>query len=257
MESWDLKDPGSPASNRIADDMDLHLSSEWAHEPATRMAVAGQDILFVTPHTTDLLDSEGLCGIDYRGSGLLASVTIDFDVNRYEAEGGDLVRCSSLGNWAVFVGNCSHAVALPAAQLPGLRPNSIYFTDLEDTEVFENDELMNGHDIGIFDCEKKTVLPYGGYHVLDESTHYIIDLRPTAQQLWKPPISVSGQNDKGGEGISARRHNSYGSRGSVFRDKTTKEARAPPPDGTTVMEAADQCFGTKQQRRRGQGSKVK
>ncbi|CAN6440243.1 unnamed protein product [Victoria cruziana] len=30
----------------------------------------------------------------------------------------------------------------------------------------------------------------GGYHVLDESTHYSSDLRPTAKQLWKPAIGV-------------------------------------------------------------------
>lgn len=30
----------------------------------------------------------------------------------------------------------------------------------------------------------------GGYHVLDESTHYSSDLRPTAKQLWKNPIGV-------------------------------------------------------------------
>ncbi|KAM7275382.1 hypothetical protein ACFE04_017248 [Oxalis oulophora] len=30
----------------------------------------------------------------------------------------------------------------------------------------------------------------GGYHVLDESTQYSSDLRPTAKQLWKPPIGV-------------------------------------------------------------------
>eukprot|EP00268_Persea_americana_P030065 TRINITY_DN2910_c0_g1_i1.p1 TRINITY_DN2910_c0_g1~~TRINITY_DN2910_c0_g1_i1.p1 ORF type:complete len:770 (-),score=121.67 TRINITY_DN2910_c0_g1_i1:329-2638(-) len=30
----------------------------------------------------------------------------------------------------------------------------------------------------------------GGYHVLDESTHYSSDLRPTARQLWKPSIGV-------------------------------------------------------------------
>ncbi|KAF8095798.1 hypothetical protein N665_0322s0019 [Sinapis alba] len=30
----------------------------------------------------------------------------------------------------------------------------------------------------------------GGYHVLDESTHYSSDLRPTAKQLWKPNIGV-------------------------------------------------------------------
>ncbi|XP_073038357.1 LOW QUALITY PROTEIN: FT-interacting protein 7-like [Primulina eburnea] len=30
----------------------------------------------------------------------------------------------------------------------------------------------------------------GGYHVLDESTHHSSDLRPTAKQLWKPPIGI-------------------------------------------------------------------
>ncbi|KAK7839431.1 FT-interacting protein 3 [Quercus suber] len=30
----------------------------------------------------------------------------------------------------------------------------------------------------------------GGYHVLDESTHYSSDLRPTAKQLWKTAIGV-------------------------------------------------------------------
>ncbi|KAG6474438.1 hypothetical protein ZIOFF_068373 [Zingiber officinale] len=30
----------------------------------------------------------------------------------------------------------------------------------------------------------------GGYHVLDESTNYSSDLRPTAKQLWKPPIGL-------------------------------------------------------------------
>ncbi|KAL3832909.1 hypothetical protein ACJIZ3_007645 [Penstemon smallii] len=30
----------------------------------------------------------------------------------------------------------------------------------------------------------------GGYHVLDESTMYISDQRPTAKQLWKPPVGV-------------------------------------------------------------------
>ncbi|KAL8144598.1 hypothetical protein AgCh_002967 [Apium graveolens] len=30
----------------------------------------------------------------------------------------------------------------------------------------------------------------GGYHVLDESTHYSSDLRPTAKELWKSPTGV-------------------------------------------------------------------
>ncbi|KAJ7520570.1 hypothetical protein O6H91_19G012500 [Diphasiastrum complanatum] len=40
----------------------------------------------------------------------------------------------------------------------------------------------------------------GGYHVMDESTNHISDMRPTAKQLWKSPLGVlevgiiSGQN---------------------------------------------------------------
>ncbi|PKA48065.1 C2 and GRAM domain-containing protein [Apostasia shenzhenica] len=30
----------------------------------------------------------------------------------------------------------------------------------------------------------------GGYHVLDESTHYSSDLRPTAKQLWRPSVGL-------------------------------------------------------------------
>ncbi|MCO5579789.1 hypothetical protein L7F22_033651 [Adiantum nelumboides] len=30
----------------------------------------------------------------------------------------------------------------------------------------------------------------GGYHVLDESTHYSSDMKPSAKQIWKPPIGV-------------------------------------------------------------------
>ncbi|XP_020592376.1 FT-interacting protein 1-like [Phalaenopsis equestris] len=30
----------------------------------------------------------------------------------------------------------------------------------------------------------------GGYHVLDESTHYSSDLRPSAKQLWKPSVGL-------------------------------------------------------------------
>ncbi|GER38013.1 hypothetical protein STAS_14452 [Striga asiatica] len=161
LESWDLHDPSSPVSTRIADRMSLRGFPQWAHKRMTRMVVVGRDILFVTPHRTDILDSEeGLCGEEYRIlEQCPASVTFDFDADRYDPEVGDLVRCSSLGDWAVFVGNCSHAVALSAAHLSGLRPNSIYFTDLKDTEVFEDDELINGHDVGILDYEKKTVSP--------------------------------------------------------------------------------------------------
>ncbi|CAA0826785.1 Unknown protein [Striga hermonthica] len=164
LECWDLQDPCSPTSIRVADYLSLRGSPQWEPKSTTRLVVMGRDILFVTQHTTEVLDLEGLCGVDCRDYGedykpLPYWVTIDLDVDRYDPECGDVVRLSSLGNWALFVGHCSHAVALPVAQWPGLRPNTIYFTDLEGTEVFKNVKLINGNDIGIFDYEKKTVSP--------------------------------------------------------------------------------------------------
>ncbi|KAL6557508.1 Multiple C2 and transmembrane domain-containing protein 2 [Orobanche minor] len=41
----------------------------------------------------------------------------------------------------------------------------------------------------------------GGYHVLDESTMYISDQRPTAKQLWKPPIGVLEVGILGAQGL--------------------------------------------------------
>nr|GMD65203.1 FT-interacting protein 1-like [Ipomoea batatas] len=41
----------------------------------------------------------------------------------------------------------------------------------------------------------------GGYHVLDESTMYISDQRPTARQLWKPPVGILEVGVLGAQGL--------------------------------------------------------
>ncbi|KAJ8565658.1 hypothetical protein K7X08_008234 [Anisodus acutangulus] len=41
----------------------------------------------------------------------------------------------------------------------------------------------------------------GGYHVLDESALYISDQRPTARQLWKPPVGILEVGILGAEGL--------------------------------------------------------
>ncbi|CAA0812847.1 Protein of unknown function (DUF295 [Striga hermonthica] len=172
LECWDLQGPVSSVGAQ-------------AHDLAGRNGPGARDILFVTPHTTDVVNLEGLCWVDSMDYGQIKLkplpyfLTIDFDVDRYDPEGGDLVRCSSLGNWALFVGACSHAVALPASQLPGrLRSNSIYFTDMEGTKVFQdNDQIINGNDIGILDYEKTTVSP----------CYYPVDIRKL-KKIFLPPI---------------------------------------------------------------------
>lgn len=41
----------------------------------------------------------------------------------------------------------------------------------------------------------------GGYHVLDESTIYLSDQRPTAKQLWKPPVGILEVGILGAQGL--------------------------------------------------------
>lgn len=41
----------------------------------------------------------------------------------------------------------------------------------------------------------------GGYHVLDESTMYVSDTRPTARQLWKPPVGILEVGILGAQGL--------------------------------------------------------
>ncbi|XP_058073516.1 FT-interacting protein 1-like [Magnolia sinica] len=60
---------------------------------------------------------------------------------------------------------------------------------------------LEKHGFGILEGDKNKELKFssrihlrvcleGGYHVLDESTMYISDQRPTARQLWKQPIGI-------------------------------------------------------------------
>ncbi|GER39637.1 hypothetical protein STAS_16264 [Striga asiatica] len=81
----------------------------------------------------------------------------DFD-GLYDPEDEDLKYINSLDGLALFVGYHSDAFALPAAEFPELKPNSIYFTNALD-DVMSPDTPTGGHDIGIFNYKYKTVLP--------------------------------------------------------------------------------------------------
>ncbi|OMO69800.1 C2 calcium-dependent membrane targeting [Corchorus capsularis] len=51
----------------------------------------------------------------------------------------------------------------------------------------------------------------GGYHVLDESTMYISDQRPTARQLWKQPVGILEVGILGAQGLLPMKMNGRGS----------------------------------------------
>ncbi|CAA0827128.1 Unknown protein [Striga hermonthica] len=171
LEAWDLT-VASPQLIRIMGEFSSILHREenstkkellqsrddltcWPHY---HLVVAGDDLLVVTQYPMLSVDSDGLYvdveSDDYdRPTFELPTVTIDFDIHRYDPKDGDLkyVEGSCLGGWTLFVGNNSQSVALRA---PELKPNSIYFTD-----PFELHINQGNHDIGIFSYEDKTVSP--------------------------------------------------------------------------------------------------
>ncbi|CAA0825461.1 F-box protein [Striga hermonthica] len=149
------------------------------------LVVAREDLLVVTQHIMLSVDSDGLY-VDFdsddseRPAFELPTVTIDFDVHRYDWEDGDLkyVEGSSLGGWALFFGASSHSVALRASDFPELKPNSIYFTD-----ALELSLNQGNHDIGIFSYMDKTVSPC--YYPCDPA-----DLKPIfPAPIWFFPTS--------------------------------------------------------------------
>ncbi|GER35724.1 hypothetical protein STAS_12029 [Striga asiatica] len=90
----------------------------------------------------------------------LPFLTIGFFVYKYDPEDEDLKYVNSLDGLALFVGYHSDGFALPAAEFPQLKSNSIYFTDALDNVICPvHTKATGGHDIGIFDFNNKTVLP--------------------------------------------------------------------------------------------------
>ncbi|KNA25432.1 hypothetical protein SOVF_005460 [Spinacia oleracea] len=55
----------------------------------------------------------------------------------------------------------------------------------------------------------------GGYHVLDESTHYSSDLRPTAKQMWKPSIGILEVGILSAHGLMPMKNNNKDNRGTT------------------------------------------
>ncbi|KAL6580459.1 hypothetical protein OROMI_008483 [Orobanche minor] len=86
--------------------------------------------------------------------------TIAFDVFRtyFDVRGFRLESLSgSLDGLVMFLGT-NHSFALPAAHYPELKPDSIYFTDMEGFTPLDW-QTYGDHDSGIYDCVNKTFSP--------------------------------------------------------------------------------------------------
>ncbi|KAL3629308.1 hypothetical protein CASFOL_026530 [Castilleja foliolosa] len=196
LETWDLGDPSSPKLIKV-DETNikqghfyslLHTFSPLTYGGKDHLVVAKEDLLLVIQYRMDSVGPDGSC-FDLSDNSCPDNypyMTIGFDIFKYDSEKGkfEYLDSSSLGDLAIFVGKHSHSVAIQATQFPGVKPNSIYFTDTELTGKLEGNERDDnyglfccGHDIGIYNYQDKTV----------SSCYYPCDV-PSARRILAAPI---------------------------------------------------------------------
>uniref|UniRef100_A0A6N2KFA4 C2 domain-containing protein n=1 Tax=Salix viminalis TaxID=40686 RepID=A0A6N2KFA4_SALVM len=83
----------------------------------------------------------------------------------------------------------------------------------------------------------------GGYHVLDESTMYSSDVRPTAKQLWKPHIGVLEMGILGATGLMPTKLKGQGTKyGQKWvRTRTVVDCFSPKWNEQYTWEVFDPC----------------
>ncbi|XP_051148442.1 FT-interacting protein 1-like [Andrographis paniculata] len=84
----------------------------------------------------------------------------------------------------------------------------------------------------------------GGYHVLDESTLYISDQRPTARQLWKQPIGILEVGILSAQGLLPMKTNAYcvAKYGQKWvRTRTIVDSLSPKWNEQYTWEVYDPC----------------
>ncbi|GER26513.1 hypothetical protein STAS_02158 [Striga asiatica] len=184
LEAWDLTDPTLPRlvwwnhkdllgpENYIAwlDDVEnLRMSKTGIWTRPLRYLVYAEDLrqlFLVTRHLVEQMAPDG-SSVEDLDRDDYPYKTVAFDVHKIDREEGGGGKLSyvggSLGGLSMFVGHNHSFAVMPTNG--GLKPDSIYFT--EDREFcpgnsnFGEDEetIYGGHDIGIYDYEKKTISP--------------------------------------------------------------------------------------------------
>ncbi|KAL3629344.1 hypothetical protein CASFOL_026566 [Castilleja foliolosa] len=180
LEIWDLVDPSSPKLIKVDkrnydQSIEMFLFVMCLYKEF--LVVAGEDLLLVVQYTMDTVGPDGSCfyHLDERPRpDNPRHMTISFDVFKHDPEKGRfefMDSSSSLGGFAIFVGQHHDAVAIPATQFPELKPDSIYFTDGydvgpldgydsdddDDDDERDGDKRFSGRDIGIYNYKDKTV----------------------------------------------------------------------------------------------------
>ncbi|KAL3629325.1 hypothetical protein CASFOL_026547 [Castilleja foliolosa] len=198
LETWDLGDPSSPKLIKVDQTnikqghfyslVDTFLLSCGTKE---HLVVAKEDLLLVIQYIAYHVGPDGSCFDNSDNSCPYNSrhMTIGFDIFKCDSEKGkfEYLDRSSLGDLAIFVGKHSHSVAIQATEFPGVKPNSVYFTDAYGTGYLEGGELelgvesyhdipICGHDNGIYNYQDKIVSPC--YYPCDASSVKTITTAP-------------------------------------------------------------------------------
>ncbi|KAL3642757.1 hypothetical protein CASFOL_013572 [Castilleja foliolosa] len=214
IETWDLGDDPS-SSPKLIKIVNLDRNEFFLSSPlkgavklmcgagtAGNLVVAKEDLLlFVIRYVVDYVGPDGQCfghtdkrrpdyvdplnwDYDYvdgrhpdRFPARCHYMTVGFDIWKHDPKSGkfNYLDSSSLGDLAIFVGEHSHSVAIPAThEFSELKPNSIYFTDGYYTGSLEGRVTRSGlfgrggHDIGIYNYKDRTVSPC--YYPCDASS---------------------------------------------------------------------------------------
>ncbi|KAK6129299.1 hypothetical protein DH2020_037008 [Rehmannia glutinosa] len=175
LESWDLRDPGSPRLDWEVNVYDMDVENyPWADRSEEELEIKlmcrnmqylvfseqSSQLFLITRLVMEqvLLDGSYVVDLESRIDEGYPHKTIGFDVHRIDREKGELwYMDGSLDGLAFFIGS-NHGFALSASDFPGLKPNSIYYTEAKEYTFsnWGNDKNYGGHDIGIFDYGNKT-----------------------------------------------------------------------------------------------------
>ncbi|KAI3466884.1 hypothetical protein Pfo_023547 [Paulownia fortunei] len=178
FEAWDLQDPRSPRmipmvvsadrenypwAARSEEELELKISCR----SLKFLVVAEQsdELFLVRRFVMERMGPDGsyvediYYGLDRGYDDSVPYKTIGFDVHKYDQDDRALrYMDSSLDGLALFIGS-NHGFALSASEFPELKPNTIYFTDLNLLIPVDSDSTYGGHDLGIFNYENRTFSP--------------------------------------------------------------------------------------------------
>lgn len=167
IESWDIQNPWKPPTRAARFKFDHQIGRPEFSGMKQRYFVVdessfGDDHVMLVNRDMDIY--------------VHPEKTLSFDVYKVNMSERRVEHIKCIGDRAIFLG-LNHSFCLSATEFPGLKPNSIYFTDDS-----LNERL--GHDTGIYSLEDNSITPC--YPFVDELKKGEINPPPL---IWVAPTS--------------------------------------------------------------------